>query len=224
MARNPSIARHAALTILAAIVCLSLFPSKGWATVKENRQEVTTRNQAVGFTAALKNYWGEYGRFPRGDPRMITAILRGENIEGQNPLRIVFLEGQPRKTLLGMTTDPGSFDPENRLLDGYHRPFQFGIGAEGFPIVLRSLGKNGVDDHGEPDDFQTVILPGPPGAASPPAPAPALTPPVRMEKTDAIPTVHPTTIYGIGFVAIIALLLVASLLLRGRPSIEADGR
>ncbi len=141
----------------------------------EPRESAITQNKMSQLQTALRNYITEYGRFPHADLKSMFAILGGEDRDGKNPKRIVFYEYRQSKTFLFWTRDPGDFDEQGRFLDGWQRPFQFGIGAGGFPIRMRSLGKNGRDDDGLRDDRELVIMPPLPQAnALPPQPLPAI--------------------------------------------------
>ena len=128
---------------------------------------------------ALRYYFAEYGRFPKGDVKNIFAILGGQDVDAQNPRQIAFFEYRKPKKFLLWTTDQGDFDEQGRFLDGWGRPFQFGIATEGYPIRIRSLGKNGRDDNGLTDDQELVIMPSLPNAPTP-TPPPQL-PPVIVQ-------------------------------------------
>lgn len=77
------------------------------ATTKVPVQRERIENEMIQFQMALRYYFADYGRFPQADIADTIKILNGENINGQNPKKIVFIEYQPAKKFLWWTKERG---------------------------------------------------------------------------------------------------------------------
>ena len=109
---------------------------------------------------ALKHYYDEYRALPTGDAKTILAALTATNSDGQNPRRIVFFEfREPRKRFGVWTTDPGDRASDRTATDGWGRVLLWTTDPAKPAIKIRSLGPNGRDDAGQPDDVVMTYAP-----------------------------------------------------------------
>ena len=107
-----------------------------------------TNVKLAALSTALRYYWTEYEEFPKGDLRELLAVLQSKNTDGQNPRKILFLELRS-----------GDLDRNGNLVDGWGHPFVLTTTDDRRKITVKSLGKNGVDDQGKPDDMVVEIVP-----------------------------------------------------------------
>jgi type II secretory pathway pseudopilin PulG len=87
----------------------------------------------------LRGFAAENGRPPTGRPAQIAALLRGENIGGQNPKRLDYVEAS-----LGEMNSAGEF------IDPWGTPYRISSGAD---ARAYSCGPNRQDENGEGDDI-----------------------------------------------------------------------
>jgi hypothetical protein len=91
---------------------------------------------------------------PTGDAKAILATLTATNTDGQNPRKIVFFEFEPPRKKLGIwKVDPKNRMSDGRAMDGWGRALLWTTDPANRTITIRSLGKNGQDDGGQPDDI-----------------------------------------------------------------------
>ena len=117
--------------IIMIVLTIFVFP-KFWGS-KEAKSIVKNIDSLAG---AMESYRSEFGSYPGGNSREISAALRGEN------------DKKKKFTDLEKTDDTG------RLLDPWGNPFQFYVSNDGF--VIRSPGPNGEFEKGDGrkgDDF-----------------------------------------------------------------------
>ena len=107
-----------------------------------------TNRRLMALSTALRSYWLEYEQFPKGDLRDLLAVLQAKNTDGQNPRKVLFFEFQSR-----------DFDKDGNFVDGWGHPFLLTANGDRSKITVKSLGENGVDDQGKPDDIVVEIVP-----------------------------------------------------------------
>jgi hypothetical protein len=109
---------------------------------------------------ALKHYYDEYRALPTGDGKTILAALTATNSDGQNPRRIVFFEfREPQKRFGVWTINPGDRASNGTVTDGWSRALIWTADPTKPAITIRSLGPNGRDDAGQPDDVAISYAP-----------------------------------------------------------------
>jgi hypothetical protein len=146
--------RH--LLISAAIVLT--IPHLALARVQDSAEKMRTINTLIALRMALRYYHEEYGSLPKGDSSAILAALTATSIDAQNPRRIVFFEFRPPRTRYYFwTVDRGDRHASGNAMDGWGRPLVWIIDPAGAEITVKSLGKNGKDDGGKPDDLVIII-------------------------------------------------------------------
>jgi hypothetical protein len=89
------------LMVLASIVN----PSPDHVSKAKARIIITRLNEA-DIAAALSAYSNTYGVFPTGDTESVKRILAGENLNGKNPQKTVFLNFQQSAEHSNEMTDP----------------------------------------------------------------------------------------------------------------------
>lgn len=99
------------------------------------------KNDAVNLSNSLVVFKVEYGSYPEGSIREIL-----NQVSGENPKKIVFIELEPRK----MSSD-GIF------LDPWRHPYQINLVDDPKTPHVWSLGKNGIDDstNAKSDDLRS---------------------------------------------------------------------
>jgi hypothetical protein len=108
-----------------AIVLWSLL----WSTAGPQKTMRAT-TEMVTIKTALEVYRETIGDFPHGDNTSILRLLRGENLDGRNPTRIVFLYLRKNQTnQSGETIDPWGTPYQIEMIGTNH-------------IQIRSAGKN----------------------------------------------------------------------------------
>jgi hypothetical protein len=145
-----------------SILCLGFLASAttAFARVQETPEKSRTLATLANLRLALKHYHDEYRTLPTGDSRAILAALTATNSDGQNPRKIVFFEfRQPQKRFGVWTTDPGDRASNGTALDGWSRAFVWIADPTKPTITIRSLGPNGRDDTGQPDDVVLSYAP-----------------------------------------------------------------
>ncbi len=144
------------------ILCFGLLVSTtpAFARVQETAEKSRTMATLANLRMALKYYYDEYRALPTGDAKAIMAVLTATNTDGQNPRKIVFFEfHQPRKRFGVWTTDPGNRASDGAATDGWRRALIWTIDTAKPAIAIRSLGPNGRDDAGQPDDVTVSYAP-----------------------------------------------------------------
>jgi hypothetical protein len=139
----------AVLVVVSLVGALLILP-----VCRSVRQQAVTARASIearSLAIALTNYWNTYTNFPQGGTSNLMQVLTAQNADGQNPLRIVFIEF-PRDRC----------DPQNGFLDPWGRHLSFTLDSNTPRVAVRSLGPNGVDDGGAGDDIvESYPLPAP---------------------------------------------------------------
>jgi type II secretory pathway pseudopilin PulG len=150
--------RHFIIFVVALLSATNL----SWAMVKDSAEKSRTMATLANLRMALEYYVREYGMLPTGGSQALLSALTGTSTDGQNPRKIVFFEFRPPRTRWYFwTVDPGDRDSTGALMDGWGRPFVWIIEPTGTRITVKSLGKNGQDDGGNPDDVTISYPPSP---------------------------------------------------------------
>jgi hypothetical protein len=97
-----------------------------------------TKVEEVKLATALERYFYTYGTFPTGNVGFIERILSGEDLNGENPKKEVFLAHKP------------SIEHLNEMVDSWGTPFQIGFSQTTNPII-HSAGPN--KKFGDQDDI-----------------------------------------------------------------------
>jgi len=90
---------------------------------------------------ALNGFAKENGRYPKGTLAEIAALLRGEDVRGQNPKRLDYIES---------TT--GELNAAGEFIDPWGTPYHINI--DGAPRVY-SCGPDRADEYGGGDDISS---------------------------------------------------------------------
>jgi hypothetical protein len=88
---------------------------------------------------ALNGFAKENGRYPKGTQAEIASLLRGENINGQNPKRLDYIEAKASE-----------LNPAGEFIDPWGVPYH--IACDGGPRIY-SNGPNRTDEYGGGDDI-----------------------------------------------------------------------
>ena len=128
----------------------------------ESREAACTQDTLGRLKLALEHYYIEYATLPRGDQKAILGALTATSADGQNPRKIVFFEFRsPRARSHFWTSDaaPGDRGSGGLPIDGWGRGIICTVDSAGRQVTLRSLGRNGRDDAGQPDDIVFTYAP-----------------------------------------------------------------
>jgi hypothetical protein len=79
------------------------------------------------------------GRYPRGTPAQIAALLRGENVDDQNPKQLDYIEAKV-----------GEMNADGEFIDPWRTPYRMDTKGGGRAY---SYGSNRIDEHGNGDDI-----------------------------------------------------------------------
>lgn len=88
---------------------------------------------------ALNGFALENKRFPQGNPAQVAALLRGENIGGQNPKKLDYIEA-------GM----GEMNKAGEFVDPWGSPYRLSVTGG---VRVYSCGPNRQDEQGNGDDI-----------------------------------------------------------------------
>lgn len=136
------ISRAITVAVMAAPVGLVIFASLLSDGVPAKPKADTT-GQLMKFKASMIAYHGAYGVYPVrcGNVDMLADVLQGRDIEGLNPKQMSFLpvaQSGHRKA--------------KSFVDGWGHELIVQTRADGTNMVIRSVGRNGIDDKGALDD------------------------------------------------------------------------
>jgi type II secretory pathway pseudopilin PulG len=127
-----------------AIVAVALLA--GFIYLIVSQMNISQARRDVGYiAAALDLFERENGRYPTGTYPEICAILQGQDVGGQNPKKLDYLEsaGSP-------TGASGEF------LDPWKTPYRISVNSSG---RAWSCGPNRKDENGDGDDIASWKLP-----------------------------------------------------------------
>ncbi|MHA3774881.1 hypothetical protein ACXR0O_25455 [Verrucomicrobiota bacterium sgz303538] len=126
------------------------------ANVIESREAACTRDTLTNLKVAFERYYTEYRTLPAGDQRTIISALTATGAVEQNPRKVVFFEFRaPRPNSHFWTNDavPGDKGADGLPVDAWGRSIICTVDSAARQVTLRSLGRNGRDDAGQPDDI-----------------------------------------------------------------------
>ena len=83
---------------------------------------------------SLTLFFAEHGRYPAGDRGEVCRALLGENVGGQNPKRLSYIEAKPRE-----------INAQGEFIDPWGNPYRIVI--RDVPFVY-SCGADGIDQQG----------------------------------------------------------------------------
>jgi hypothetical protein len=98
------------------------------------------RHDVQEIDLALELYWMTHANYPSGTKAELCRILLGENLNGQNPREIPYLEAKPKE-----------INRDGLFVDPWGTPYHIEI--RGKPVVY-SYGPDGVDGKGAGDDVR----------------------------------------------------------------------
>jgi hypothetical protein len=136
--------------------------SASFGNVVTPREVTCTQDTLLRLRQALHHYHVEYSKLPTGTPSTVIAALTGDNSNGLNPLKIVFFEfraGRARSRFWRDDAVPADRGPDGIPIDWWGRHIVLSIDPTGRQATLRSLGRNGRDDAGKPDDIVSTYEP-----------------------------------------------------------------
>lgn len=111
-----------------------------WLIVKQVRH-AKARHDVDVLVLALDGFAHEHGEYPTGTTAQVCAMLRGENIDGQNPKRLDYVSAElSEMNAAGEFVDPWG-TPYRLTTNPYARAY--------------SCGPNRVDERGEGDDISS---------------------------------------------------------------------
>ena len=131
-------------------------------TVRESREASCTRDTLGNLRLAFERYYTEYATVPTGDTRAVMAALTGNSTDGQNPRKIVFFEFRAPRARSHFWSDdavPGDRGSDGLPIDGWGRSVILTLDPATMQATFRSLGRNGRDDAGHPDDVVFTYTP-----------------------------------------------------------------
>lgn len=125
-------------------------------SVRESREASCTRDTLSNLKLAFDHYYKEYATLPTGDTPAIIAALTGNSTDAQNRLKIAFFEfraARPRSRFWRDDAVPSDRGQHGLPIDGWGHSIILVVDAVPKQVILRSLGRNGRDDAGQPDDI-----------------------------------------------------------------------
>jgi len=136
--------RMLSILLVLHIVCGVVMLAFWIQPVSAKPKACTTRSLSI-VRAALVSYHEKYGRYPTScaDYGECIQILDGLTLRDDNPQGINFLESGRQ-----------SVGTSDLLHDGWGRPFLLILKDDGTNLIVRSVGRNGIDDGGKYDDSE----------------------------------------------------------------------
>ena len=116
--------------VLALVLMVALPP---WLRKRQAKHDVDT------LVLALKGFALENGGYPKGSPSQLAAILRGENIGGQNPKRLDYV-----------VANMGEMNAAGEFVDPWGKAYRISIEPD---ASAYSCGPNRQDENGAGDDI-----------------------------------------------------------------------
>lgn len=121
-----------AAVALAVLVAAGLLASRALKISK-------ARNDVQILALALDGFARENGDYPRGSLAEVCAMLRGESVRGQNPLRLDYIEARPEE-----------MNAAGEFVDPWGMTYRIVVEPT---VVVYSCGPNRVDEQGVGDDI-----------------------------------------------------------------------
>lgn len=141
-------------TVLSIIVVLPALLLPALSAARDQARKAEARTTVMAITAAVKQYYVEYGKYPTGaatgedvtfstDNNRVFDILRAvPGTEAENPRRIVFLEAKTSQS----TPPKNGFGSDGVLYDPWGKPYFIRIDTNNDGQVANPYRKNGGPD------------------------------------------------------------------------------
>ncbi len=148
--------------VLFYLCCWFALCSVCFGNVIGSRETSCTKDTLGNLKLAFQRYYAEYATLPTGDFPTVLAALTGSGTDAQNPRKVVFFEfrtPRPRSRFWRDDAVPGDRSPAGLPVDAWGQPIICTIDSASSQVTLRSFGRNGRDDAGQPDDIAFTYSP-----------------------------------------------------------------